>query len=928
VIPSLSPEEFPAFLEAVHGKTPFPWQRKLAATVGTTHTWPRALGIPTSGGKTTAIDIAVFHLALEADKGFGRRAPVRIAFTVDRRLVVDDTFERAKILAEALRVPTGVDERPDILQRVSARLALLSETPEVPLVVAKLRGGTFKEADWVRTPTQPTVLVSTVDQVGSRLLFRGYGISDRMKPIHAGLLGVDTLFLLDEAHLSQPFVETVQALQRYQQPTGLPSGIVTLSATQHEEVTLDTQEDDLQHPVLGPRLRASKMTELVLVSKEEVVATFVKNAVRLSCLNEGSARAIGVIVNRVKRARDIYNQLAAEVGTSADVVLLIGRSRPLARDQFMQRVLPRIHATGKVQGDKPIFVVSTQCIEAGADLDFDAMISEISALDSLRQRFGRLDRLGALGRSRAMIIASKDQVAAKAWDFLYGFAVKQTWELLDSKARKSGKGKSAKSEIDFGIVASISWLPSELGNYIAPREQAPILLPAHVQAWAQTSPIPAADPEVSAFLHGLGTKPADVQVIWRADLPEQDSSVWVDRVAVCPPVSLESISVSIGAARSWLANQDTVELSDSEGEKEEAVGTKPKMTRSREVLRWRGPENSEVVRSTDIKPDDILVVPATYGGCDIWGWDPTSAVAVEDIGDEAQRLARGTAVLRLFLTKDQLDPQLADCSNSEIRTKLSNTSPVWRDYLKSYRKARVLRDASEMPVALTHKARAATHDVSTTEDDSSVQSNSGKAVLLVDHSKGIEVVARGFVTQLGLPSASADDVTLAAFLHDAGKAHPAFKLWLCGGDELRAASSQALAKSGMRLGTKARTNSGLPKGARHEAASIRFALAHPRFTAANDPDLVLWLIGTHHGWGRPFFPAGVTWPPVGESFVADLGDGLITSQPGPQVEDLAFGWADRFDRLKRRYGPWRLAWLETLVRLADHRRSEQEQEST
>ena len=190
----LTADDFPAFFRAVHGVDPFPWQTRLLRDwVAGSRGWPSVLDLPTGSGKTAALDVAVFHLAMEAQKGAARRAPVRIAFVVDRRLVVDDAFSRAQKLEKAASSPGTA-----IADRVAAALRSLAGEKGPPLLARRLRGGAPREDDWARTPNQPTILCSTVDQVGSRLLFRGYGISDRMKPVHAGLLGSDCLVLLDE----------------------------------------------------------------------------------------------------------------------------------------------------------------------------------------------------------------------------------------------------------------------------------------------------------------------------------------------------------------------------------------------------------------------------------------------------------------------------------------------------------------------------------------------------------------------------------------------------------------------------------------------------------------------------------------------------------------------------------------------------------
>jgi CRISPR-associated endonuclease/helicase Cas3 len=110
-LPSLSPGDFAAFCRAVHGHDLFPWQQRLVEQVAGSE-WPSVLDLPTGSGKTAALDIALFALALDADQ-YPRAAARRIIYVVDRRTIVDQAYERAEKLRRALSSDTR-----DVVQRV------------------------------------------------------------------------------------------------------------------------------------------------------------------------------------------------------------------------------------------------------------------------------------------------------------------------------------------------------------------------------------------------------------------------------------------------------------------------------------------------------------------------------------------------------------------------------------------------------------------------------------------------------------------------------------------------------------------------------------------------------------------------------------------------------------------------------------------
>jgi len=249
-----------------------------------------------------------------------RTAPRRIWFVVDRRIVVDEAFERAsKIADELLRATAGP------LKEVADHLRALSGT-ERPLAVGRLRGGILRDDGWARIPSQPAVITSTVDQVGSRLLFRGYGHSLLAAPIFAGLAANDSLIILDEAHCAVPFMQTLEAIRRYrgpewaEEPLPSPFGFVVMSATPPRGVPPEAvfpgreRERALDHPELHRRLRTSKPAQLVAVehrreaAADELVSEAVQRAVAFV---QAGRRRVAIMVNRVRTATEVRLSSAA-----------------------------------------------------------------------------------------------------------------------------------------------------------------------------------------------------------------------------------------------------------------------------------------------------------------------------------------------------------------------------------------------------------------------------------------------------------------------------------------------------------------------------------------------------------------------------------------------------------------------------------------
>lgn len=230
-----------------------------------------------------------------------------------------------------------------------------------------------------------------------------------------------------------------------------------------------------------------------------------------------------------------------------------------------------------------------------------------------------------------------------------------------------------------------------------------------------------------------------------------------------------------------------------------------------------------------------------------------------------------------------------------------------------------------------------------------------RAIELPRHLADVEFEARALCN--ALPAPDADAVVKAARWHDLGKTHEAFDTMLR--EAHRKGTDQDLgdgfwAKAGRLPGReKPRAKYVVCDGSReierkhfrHELASALAWLAHQNHADDRETNLIAYLIAAHHGKVRlslralpeetepgddRLFARGV-WH--GDHLPAfSFADGESIAETSLHLDLMRLGegpqgpsWTTRMRRLLAELGPFKLAWYEALVRIADWRASRKEQ---
>lgn len=521
--------DFDSTFRALTRHAPFPWQRRLFDRLSNGDL-PPAIDIPTGLGKTAVM--AVWLLA----RATGALLPRRLVYVVDRRAVVDQATDFAVQLRERLQ--------GDTFDQARRKLGL----GDRPLPISTLRGQHVDNREWLDDPAAPAIIVGTVDMIGSRLLFEGYGVSRRMRPFQAGLMGCDTLVLLDEAHLSLPFkrlLRTIEEERRVPVPgkfagpaasADFPPAfrMLPLSATLGFEpdsasassAPITLNGEDLENETVRARFHASKtLTVKALGKNEEIEAALAERAWDLALRQtEAAGRPVRMLVycNSRKVADSVAEDLQrrkkrsqSQWQSKAAVILFVGGRRVHEREAAADEL--RQHGLLAGDGGSPsalVFVVATSAGEVGVDLDADHMVCDLVAWERMVQRLGRVNRRGS-GAASVLVIDQGPPEKKSAQDVARHHAVKAL--LMDLPPAGEGRqaGPSALAGAGRSSVGSNRVEEASTAMPLYPALTRPL-----IDAWAMTSLTEhSGRPEVEPWLRGWVKQDPQTTVVWRRCLP-------------------------------------------------------------------------------------------------------------------------------------------------------------------------------------------------------------------------------------------------------------------------------------------------------------------------------------------------------------------------------------------------------------------------
>lgn len=861
-------------IKALTGYAPYPWQQNLYDRLASGDL-PDALDIPTGLGKTSAMAL---WLAARAENP---NLPRRLIYVVDRRAVVDQATEEAEKLADQL----------EMLPEFKTQLGL----PEgARLPISTLRGQYADNRKWSENPALPAIVVGTVDMIGSRLLFGGYRLSPKVRPIHAGLVARDSLIVLDEAHLNVPFQGLLQDAAKLADPahaTAVPAPlkVITLTATSARGSgdRLSLTPEDEAHPLVQAKLKAPKPMRVEDADPKKLPETLANNAWQICESGQKPLRVLIFCTSRevAQKTSDALGKFlkafAKATGKSGleetHLKVLTGQSRVWERASLKDEAVYQVFLTGTPKQDfdlsVPQFLVATSAGEVGIDLDAQAMVCDLVSWERMVQRLGRVNRRGSDTPAPIVVIDAQQGKDDELERLAATRALLEALPIDDTGNRDASVGALRTLRAD----ASKDFKTASTPDPLRPRLTAALL-----DGWALTSlqGEHTGSPDIEPWIRGwIDDDEPQCEVFWRAYLPWRNADLRPDAKEVseyfdaAPPHLTEMLEAPVYRVIEILRSRLEVEKPDTDGDLQNAgiliVDKRGRLAEAYTPDRLRNLlENPRDRKRFESQlAGNRILISANLGGLEKGLLDPRSDQATPTL-DTSEEWQNRVGVRFVPPGKNETDD-------------------TWRPDFEMIVTAEGATDERKLAVLVERDGNKDAGDLAI----------SRRQQTLKDHHRWAGVAARKVLDGLAIEDPWRSLLTKAIEAHDLGKAR---KVWQTAMNA--PPGREPWAKTN---GKGVRAN--VMGGYRHEFGSYVDLLNSRAFDDLPDDqrDLALHLILSHHGYARPWI-----LPELKREA------GAINLSP-QDAQQTAFEAALRFARLQKRWGPWGLAWWEAVFRASD-----------
>ena len=198
---------------------------------------------------------------------------------------------------------------------------------------------------------------------------------------------------------------------------------------------------------LNPAIRHNLQVEEKEIAPEDIISHYKEN--------KGKRKKYLVVCNTIKKAQELYSAISEELGEENVKMLhskYIKKHRREKEEQIISdgetfEVDENGNKTGKID-EKDVIWISTQIVEASLDIDFDYLFTEMSDLNGLFQRLGRVNRKGKknIDEPNAYVYTEiNEKILVKA-ERDKGFIDKAIYELSKEAIKSHGNGKISEEE--------------------------------------------------------------------------------------------------------------------------------------------------------------------------------------------------------------------------------------------------------------------------------------------------------------------------------------------------------------------------------------------------------------------------------------------------------------------------------------------------